>query len=32
LSEVSVVYQAGIAKDDFNPLIQRWLKPAAVQG
>jgi uncharacterized protein (DUF934 family) len=32
LSEVSVVYQPGIAKDDPNPLIKRWLKPEAVQG
>jgi uncharacterized protein (DUF934 family) len=26
LTEVSVVYQPGLAKDDPNPLIQRWLK------
>src|SRR3954453_15452735 len=26
LSEVSVVYQPGLAKDDPNPLINRWLK------
>src|SRR3954470_2748312 len=30
LSEVSVVYQPGIAKDDPTPLINRWLKPPAV--
>ena len=32
LSEVSVVYQPGLGKDDPNPLINRWLKPEAVQG
>jgi len=32
LSEVSVVYQPSQAKDDPTPLINRWLKPEAVQG